>query len=93
MRNLIARTCWLVAVANCSDNQCWWCALEIENKRRAKLNLEVFESYDAMEEFNESREDLEIDIDFENDYLLKEGAQILSDYMRLYENIAISKAA
>jgi carboxyl-terminal processing protease len=73
------------------ERQQW--ALEIENKRRAKLNLEVFESYDAMEEFNESREDLEIDIDFENDYLLKEGAQILSDYMRLYKKILISKAA
>jgi len=73
------------------DRQQW--ALKIENKRRAKLDLEVFESYDAMEEFNESREDLEIDIDFENDYLLKEGAQILSDYMRLYKKILISKAA
>jgi carboxyl-terminal processing protease len=71
------------------DRQQW--ALEIENKRRVNLNLEVFESYDAMEEFNESKEDL--DIDFENDYLLKEGAQILSDYMRLYKNILISKAA
>jgi carboxyl-terminal processing protease len=71
------------------ERQEW--ALETENKRRAKLNLEIFETYDAMEEFNESKED--IDIDFENDYLLKEGAQILSDYMRLYENILISKAA
>ena len=46
-----------------------------------------------MEEFNESKEDLEVDIDFENDYLLKEGAKILSDYLHLYENTLIPKAA
>jgi carboxyl-terminal processing protease len=73
------------------DRQQW--ALKTENKRRAKLNLQIFETYDAMEEFNESKEDLEIDIDIENDYLLKEGANILSDYLHLYENILISKAA
>jgi carboxyl-terminal processing protease len=75
------------------DRQQW--ALKTENKRRAKLNLQIFETYDAMEEFNESKEDLEIDIDIdiENDYLLKEGAKILSDYLHLYENILVSKAA
>ena len=69
--------------------------MKTENKRRAKLNLQIFETYDAMEEFNESKEDLEIDIDIdiENDYLLKEGAKILSDYLHLYENILVSKAA
>lgn len=71
------------------ERQQW--ALKTENKRRANLNLHVFESYDAMEEFNESKEGLDIDI--ENDYLLKEGTQILSDYMRLHKNIIISKAA
>jgi hypothetical protein len=35
----------------------------------------------------------EKDIDIENDYLLKEGAQILSDYMYLSQNNLISKAA
>ena len=77
------------------ERQSW--ALEIENKRRASLNLETFSSYKAMEDFNDAKEtednkmDSEIDVD--NDYLLKEGMQILSDYTIFNQNIYLSKAA
>ena len=77
------------------ERQSW--ALEIENKRRASLNLETFDSYEDMEDYNDAKEaedsekDPEIDVD--NDYLLNEGMQILSDYTIFNQNIFLSKAA
>ena len=77
------------------ERQSW--ALDLENKRRASLNLETFNSYKAMQDYNDAKEtedderDSEIDID--NDYLLNEGMQILSDYAIFDQNIYLSKAA
>ena len=77
------------------ERQSW--VLDIENKRRASLNLETFSSFTALEEFNDAKEteddtkDSEIDID--DDYLLNEGMQILSDYTILSQKIYISKSA
>ena len=77
------------------ERQSW--ALEIENKRRALLNLETFSSFKAMEDFNDAKQveedekDSEIDVD--NDYLLNEGMQILSDYTIFNKNIYLSMAA
>ena len=77
------------------ERQSW--ALGIENKRRASLNLEIFSSYKAMEDFNDDKETLdgekEFDIDLDNDYLLNEGTQILSDYTIYNRNSYLSKAA
>jgi len=76
------------------ERQSW--ALSIENKRRASLNLEIFDSYKAMEDYNNAKEteykkiDFEIDID--DDYLLNEGAQILSDYILFNQNTYLSQA-
>ena len=77
------------------ERQSW--ALNIENKRRASLDLEAFNSYKEMEDHNDNKkinndeQDSEIDID--NDYLLNEGLQILSDYAMLSQIIYLSKAA
>ena len=77
------------------ERQLW--ALNTENKRRASLNLEIFDSYKAMEDYNNAKEtaddkkDFEINID--DDYLLNEGAQILSDYMLFNQNTYLSQAA
>ena len=77
------------------ERQLW--ALDIENKRRVSLNLETFDSFKAMEDYNDAKEtensekDPEIDVD--NDYLLNEGMQILSDYTMFNQNIFLSKAA
>ena len=77
------------------ERQSW--ALDMENKRRASLNLETFKSYKAMQDYNEAKEteederDSEIDVD--NDYLLNEGIQILSDYAIFNQNIYLSKVA
>ena len=77
------------------ERQSW--ALDIENKRRASLNLETFSSYKAMEDFNDDKEALknnkDSEIDIDNDYLLNEGAEILSDYTIFNQNIYLSKAA
>jgi len=76
------------------EKQLW--SLDIENKRRASLNLETFSSFKAMEDFNDASEieedDKDSEIDIDNDYLLNEGAQILSDYTILNQNIYLSKA-
>ena len=71
------------------DRQSW--VLETENKRRIAKGLNVFESYEKLEEFNKDKKD--IDIDIENDYLLNEGTLILSDYISLNTNIFLSEAA
>ena len=77
------------------ERQSW--ALKIENKRRASLNIETFSSFKAMEDFNDAKEteedDKDPEIDIENDYLLNEGAQILSDYTMFNQNIYLSKAS
>ena len=77
------------------ERQLW--ALNTENKRRALLNLEIFDSYKAMEDYNDAKEneDNEKDfaIDIDDDYLLDEGAQILSDYMLFYQNTYLSHAS
>ena len=77
------------------ERQLW--ALDIENKRRASLNLETFSSYKAMEDFNDDKETLknnkDSEIDIDNDYLLNEGAEILSDYTIFNQNIFLFQAA
>ncbi len=77
------------------DRQTW--ALQVENKRRASLNLEIFTSFEEMEDYNDKRDEKKknskLDFDIENGYLLDEGTQILSDYMLFNKNIYLSKAA
>jgi len=71
------------------DRQQW--VLETENKRRAAKSLEIFKDFKALKEFNKNKED--IDIDLHNDYLLKEGSLILSDYIYLNSNFLLLEAA
>ena len=73
------------------DRQLW--ALATENQRRAAKNLETFKTFESLEEFNKDKEDNDIDIDIENDYLLNEGMLILSDYLYLNTNLLLSEAA
>jgi len=73
------------------DRQLW--VLATENQRRAAKNLETFKTFEDLEEFNKNKEDNDIDIDLENDYLLNEGMLILSDYLYLNTNLLLSEAA
>ena len=71
------------------NRQQW--ALDTENKRRDAHGFKLFKTYQELKEFNENKED--IDIDIQNDYLLNEGAMILSDYIYLNRNLLLSEAA
>ena len=77
------------------ERQSW--ALDIENKRRASLNLEIFSSYKAMEDYSDAKEtekeDSDFEIEIDDDYLLNEGTQILVDYMLFNQNIYLTKAS
>ena len=73
------------------DRQLW--VLATENQRRAAKNLETFKTFESLEEFNKNKEDINIDIDIENDFLLNEGMLILSDYLYLNSNLLLSEAA
>ena len=77
------------------ERQSW--ALDIENKRRSSLGLEIFHSYKALEDYNDAKEakdnEKDSEIDVENDYILNEGVQILSDFTIFNGNIYFSKAA
>ena len=50
-----------------------------------------------MEDFNDTKDteedDNDFEIDIDNDYLLNEGAEILSDYTIFNQNIYLSKAS
>ena len=70
------------------NRQQW--ALETENKRRDAHGFKLFKTYQDLKDFNENKED--IDIDIQNDYLLNEGAMILSDYIYLNRNLLLSEA-
>ena len=75
------------------ERQSW--ALNIENKRRASLNLEIFSSYEAMENYNDAKEtddDKKYDIDVDDDYLLNEGTQMFSDYATFSQNTFLKAA-
>ena len=52
------------------ERQIW--ALDIENKRRSSLDLEIFTSFQAMEDYNELKkeEDGIIKINLDDDYIL-----------------------
>ncbi|MDC0442968.1 carboxy terminal-processing peptidase, partial [Gammaproteobacteria bacterium] len=77
------------------ERQLW--ALDIENKRRALLNLEIFGSYKDMKDYNDDKEaeddEKGFEIDIDDDYLLNEGAEILSDYMLFNQNTFLSQAS
>ena len=64
--------------------------LQIENKRRESLGLEIFGTYKDLEESNKKNENTNNDIDYERDYLLIESTNIINDYLNL-NKLLISK--
>jgi len=53
--------------------------LEVENKRRSSLGMEIFRDYESMDEFNDSFDPE--DIDTIRDYSLLQGIEIIGDYI------------
>ena len=65
--------------------------LQIENKRREGLGLKKFVNYEELIEKNKKDENINNDIDFKEDYLLIESANIINDYLNLNKKILVSK--
>ena len=65
--------------------------LQIENKRREGLGLEIFSTYEDLDENNKENENTNNDIDFIRDYLLIESTNIINDYLNLDNKLLASK--
>ncbi len=65
--------------------------LQIENKRRKGLGLEIFSTYEDLDENNKENENTNNDIDFKRDYLLIESTNIINDYLNLDNKLLASK--
>ena len=65
--------------------------LQIENKRREGLGLEIFSTYEELDENNKKNENTNNDIDFKRDYLLIESTNIINDYLNLDKKLLASK--
>jgi carboxyl-terminal processing protease len=74
-----------------SERKKW--VLDTENERRMRLDLSIFQNFDELEKFQESRKELDIDIDIDNDFLLNETSIILTDFMYFTDEQLISEAA
>ncbi len=64
--------------------------LSIENERRLKVGLEEFISYKEMEDFNESDNSIENNINLIDDYQLIESTNIINDFINLEKEIILS---
>ena len=64
---------------------------DIENTRRENVGLTRFETYSDMEDFNKEKDEEDLDIDMDSDYLLQETANIIADYIYLNNKILITK--
>ena len=65
--------------------------LKIENERRLALGQDIFMSYEKLEEFNESEEDINGNsINLENDYQLIESTNIMNDFLNLNKKNMLS---
>ena len=53
--------------------------LEVENKRRSSLGVEIFKDYESLDEFNDNFDPEDIDII--RDYSLLQGIEIIGDYI------------
>ena len=65
--------------------------LQIENKRREGLGLEIFSTYEELDENNKKNENTNNDIDFKRDYILIESTNIINDYLNLDKKLLASK--
>ena len=66
--------------------------LEIENNRRVAIGLETFESFQEMEDYNDSENDFSNSIDLESDYQLIESTNIMKDFLEFETSIILTSA-
>ena len=66
--------------------------LEIENNRRVAIGLETFESFEEMEDYNDSENDFSNSINLEDDYQLIESTNIMKDFLEFETSIILTSA-
>ena len=65
--------------------------LKIENERRLAIGLDVFITYDELEEFNENENDINTNsINLKTDYQLIESTNIMNDYLNFSKKTILS---
>ena len=64
--------------------------LEIENERRLGLDLNIFMSYDELEEYNQQEDIDNNSINLKNDYQLIESTNIMNDFLNLSKKTMLS---
>ena len=65
--------------------------LEIENERRSEIGLDVFNSFEEMENFKDDTDSLELNsINLEDDYLLIESTKIINDFLNFSKKKMLS---
>ena len=65
--------------------------LDIENERRSEIGLDVFNSFEEMENFKDNKDSLDQNsINLEDDYLLIESTKIINDFLNFSKKKMIS---
>ena len=64
--------------------------LQIENERRIKVGLKEFASYKEMEDYNDSDNSYENNINLKDDYQLIESTNIINDFLEFEKEIILS---
>ena len=64
--------------------------LQIENERRMKVGLKEFSSYKEMEDYNDSDNSYENNINLKDDYQLIESTNIINDFLEFEKEIILS---
>ncbi len=64
--------------------------LQIENERRMRVGLTEFASYKEMEDFNDSDNSYENNINLKDDYQLIESTNIINDFLKFEKEIILS---
>ena len=65
--------------------------LEIENERRSEIGLDVFNSFEEMENFKDNKDSLDQNsINLEDDYLLIESTKIINDFLNFSKKKMLS---
>ena len=65
--------------------------LEIENERRSEIGLDVFNSFEEMENLKDDKDILnQNSINLEDDYLLIESTKIINDFLNFSKKKMLS---
>ena len=65
--------------------------LEIENERRSEIGLDIFNSFEEMENFKDNKDSLDQNsINLEDDYLLIESTKIINDFLNFSKKKMLS---